>query len=147
MTARVQNPFKSAPEGIKAMMALEASFKNSGLDSGLLELVRLRVSQINGCAYCIRMHATDLRKGGETETRLDLLPAWREAPIYSDRERAAFGWAEALTLLAETGAPDEDYNRLRAEFSEEEQVQLTLVIGAINAWNRLQVGFRAVPGE
>ncbi|HMA52523.1 MAG TPA: carboxymuconolactone decarboxylase family protein [Magnetospirillaceae bacterium] len=146
MTPRVQNPFKLAPEAIKAMMALEASFKNSGLDHALLELINLRVSQINGCAFCIHMHATDLRKNGETEMRLHLLSAWREAPLYSARERAALAWAESLTRLADTGAPDADYDLLRAEFSEAEQVQLTLAIGAINAWNRLQVGLRAVPG-
>ncbi|SRR5579859_100430 len=146
MTPRIENPFKLAPEPIKAMMALEASFKNSGLDHALLELVRLRVSQINGCAYCLHMHSTDLRKGGETEMRLYMLNAWREAPLYSDRERAALGWAESLTRLAETGAPDSDYEALKAQFSEAEQVQLTLAIGAINAWNRLQVGFRAAPG-
>jgi len=146
MTPRIDNPFKLAPEGIKAMMALEASFKNCGLDHALLELVRLRVSQINGCAFCLHMHSTDLRKGGESEMRLYMLPAWREAPLYSDRERAALGWAESLTRLADTGAPDADYEALKAEFSEAEQVQLTLAIGAINAWNRLQVGFRAQPG-
>ena len=146
MTPRIENPFKLAPEGIKAMMALEASFKNSGLDHALLELVRLRVSQINGCAFCLHMHSTDLRKEGETEMRLYMLPAWREAPLYSARERAALGWAESLTRLADTGAPDADYEALKAEFSEAEQVQLSLAIGAINAWNRLQVGFRAVPG-
>jgi len=146
MTPRIENPFKLAPEAIKAMMALEASFKNCGLDHALLELVRLRVSQINGCAFCLHMHSTDLRKGGETEMRLYMLPAWREAPLYSARERAALGWAESLTRLADTGAPDADYEALKVEFTEAEQVQLTLAIGAINAWNRLQVGFRAQPG-
>jgi AhpD family alkylhydroperoxidase len=146
MTPRIENPFKLAPEPIKAMMALEASFKNCGLDHALLELVRLRVSQINGCAFCLHMHSTDLRRGGETEMRLYMLNAWREAPLYSARERAALGWAESLTRLAETGAPDADYDALKAAFSEAEQVQLTLAIGAINAWNRLQVGFRAAPG-
>lgn len=146
MTPRIENPFKLAPEPIKAMMALEASFKNCGLDHALLELVRFRVSQINGCAYCLHMHSTDLRKGGETEMRLYMLSAWREAPLYSARERAALGWAESLTRLAETGAPDADYEALKAEFTDAEQVQLTLAIGAINAWNRLQVGFRAAPG-
>ena len=146
MTPRIDNPFKLAPEGIKAMMALEASFKDCGLDHALLELIRLRVSQINGCAFCIHMHSTDLRKGGETEMRLYMLPAWREAPLYSARERAALGWAESLTRLSETGAPDADYEVLRDVFSPAEQVQLTLAIGAINAWNRLQVGFRAAPG-
>lgn len=146
MPPRIENPFKLAPEAIKAMMALEGSFKTSGLDHALLELVRLRVSQINGCAFCLHMHSTDLRKGGETEMRLYMLPAWREAPLYSARERAALGWAESLTRLAETGAPDADYETLKAVFDEAEQVQLTLAIGAINAWNRLQVGFRAAPG-
>ncbi len=141
MTQRVANPFKAAPEPIKAMMALEASFANSGLDHNLLELMKLRASQINGCAYCIHMHVTDLRKHGENEMRLHLLSAWRESSSFTPRERAALGWTEALTRLAETGAPDEDYEVLQAEFTEAEQVNLTLAIGAINVWNRLNVGF------
>lgn len=143
MTPRISNTFGLVPEGIKAMMALEQSFATGGLEPALLELVRLRVSQINRCAFCIHMHATALRKRGEDEMRLHLLPAWRESSLYSSRERAALAWAESLTLLAETGAPDSDYEQLRTEFSEGEQVQLTLLIGAINTWNRLQVGFRA----
>jgi AhpD family alkylhydroperoxidase len=143
MTPRLDNPHKFAPGSIKAMMALEASFKESGLEPGLLELVKLRASQINGCAYCIHMHATDLRKHGESEMRLYMLTAWRESSLYSARERAALAWTETLTRLAETGAPDSDYAILKAEFSDAEQVSLTLAIGAINAWNRLQVGFRA----
>ena len=142
MTPRIRNPHALAPQGIKAMMALEESVKNSGLDPVLMELVKLRASQINGCAFCIHMHATDLRKMGESEMRLYLLDAWREASLYTPRERAALGWTEALTRIADTGAPDADYEALKAEFSEAEQVQLTLLIGAINAWNRLQVGFR-----
>ena len=142
MTPRITNTFTLVPDSIKAMMALEQSFSTSGLEPALLELVRLRVSQINRCAFCIHMHATALRKRGEDEMRLFLLPAWRESSLYSSRERAALAWAEALTLLAETGAPDADYEELRTEFSEAEQVQLTLLIGAINTWNRLQVGFR-----
>jgi AhpD family alkylhydroperoxidase len=144
MTPRVKNPFKSAPEGIKAMMALEASLKASGLEHSLLELVKLRASQINRCAFCIHMHATDARAHGETEMRLYMLNAWRESPLYTERERAALAWTEALTLVAETGAPDEDYALVERAFTESERVNLTLMIGAINLWNRLQVGLRAV---
>lgn len=143
MKPRIANPHQLAPAGIKAMMALEASFASSGLDPVLMELVRLRASQINGCAYCIHMHSTDLRRRGEPEMRLYMLDAWRDSSLYSERERAALGWTEALTRLAETKAPDVDYEALSKAFSEEEQVQLTLLIGAINSWNRLQVGFRA----
>ncbi|MDC0673749.1 carboxymuconolactone decarboxylase family protein [Nannocystis radixulma] len=142
-TPRLQNPFKHAPEGIKAMMALEASFKSSGLEHSVIELVKLRASQINGCAFCIHMHATDARKAGETEMRIYMLNAWRESSLYTPRERAALAWTESLTRLAETGAPDADYELVKAQFSEAEQVQLTLLIGAINVWNRLQVGLRA----
>ncbi|MFG1465142.1 carboxymuconolactone decarboxylase family protein [Xanthobacter sp. DSM 24535] len=145
MTPRIKTPFKLAPEGIKAMMALEASIKASGLEQSLLELVKMRASQINGCAFCLHLHATDARAQGESEMRLYMLNAWRESSLYSDRERAALGWTEALTRLAETGAGDTDYARVAAAFSEAEQVQLTLAIGAINAWNRLQVGFRVAP--
>lgn len=142
MTSRLKNPLKAAPEGIKAMMALEASIKASGLEHSLIELVKMRASQINGCAYCIHMHATDARAHGETEMRLYMLNAWRESTLYSARERAALAWTEALTLIAATGAPDADYDLVKAEFTESEQVNLTLLIGAINLWNRLQVGFR-----
>ncbi|MFG1373497.1 carboxymuconolactone decarboxylase family protein [Xanthobacter oligotrophicus] len=142
MTVRIAEPFKAAPAAIKAMMALEAALAASGLEHNLLELVKLRASQINGCAYCIHMHASDLRKHGETEMRLYMLSAWRESSLYSARERAALAWTDALTRLAETGAPDADYALVEAAFTEAEQVNLTLAIGAINAWNRLQVGFR-----
>lgn len=144
MTPRVKNPFKVAPEGIKAMMALETSLKIESLDHILIELVKLRASQINGCAFCIHMHATDLRNHGESEMRLYMLTAWRESPFYSERERAALAWTEALTLLPQTGAPDADYEALKSQFNETEIVHLTLLIGAINLWNRLQVGLRAV---
>lgn len=143
MTPRLRTPHLLAPESVKAMMALEASFETGSLEPTLKELVRLRASQINGCAFCIHMHSTDLRKAGESEMRLYMLPAWRESSLYSERERAALGWTEALTRLAETGAPDADYDPVQAYFSEAEQVQLTLLIGAINVWNRLQVGFRS----
>lgn len=142
MTPRIANPHALAPEAIKAMTALEQSFTKSDLDHDLLELVKFRVSQINGCAFCLHMHATDLRRHGESEMRLYMLSAWRESTLYSDRERAALGWAEALTLLPETGAPDADYDALKAAFSDAEQVWLTMAIGAINTWNRLQVAFR-----
>jgi len=142
MTPRIANPHALAPEAIKAMMALEQSFTKSGLGHDLLELVKFRVSQINGCAFCLHMHATDLRRHGESEMRLYMLSAWRESTLYSDRERAALGWAEALTLLPKTGAPDADYDALKAAFSDAEQVWLTMAIGAINTWNRLQVAFR-----
>ncbi|WP_424810536.1 carboxymuconolactone decarboxylase family protein [Roseococcus sp. YIM B11640] len=142
-TPRLTNAHGYAPESIKAMMALEASFRKSSLEHNLMELVRMRASQINGCAFCLNMHATDLRRHGETEMRIYMLNAWRESTLYSARERAALGWTEALTRLAETGAPDADYEALKAEFTEAEQVQLTLLIGSINTWNRLQVGFRA----
>lgn len=143
MTPRLQNHFKLAPESIKALVALEASFKASGLEEGLLNLVKLRASQINGCAFCIHMHSTEARARGETEMRLYMLNAWRESSLYTERERAALAWTEALTLVAATGAPDADYALLASAFDEAEQVQLTLAIGAINLWNRLQVGFRA----
>ncbi|MCJ8158515.1 carboxymuconolactone decarboxylase family protein [Sphingomonas sp. LaA6.9] len=136
--------FKAAPEVLKALMALENAAVNSGLEHSLIELVKTRASQINQCAYCIHMHTKDARKAGETEERLYLLNAWRESPLYTDRERAALGCTEALTLLADTGAPDEDYEALAAEFSPEEQARLTLLIATINAWNRFGVGFRLV---
>jgi AhpD family alkylhydroperoxidase len=143
MTQRVTNYHLLAPESIKAMYALEASFASSGIEKTIKELVKLRASQINGCAFCIHMHAIDLRKAGESEMRLYMLDAWRESSLYSERERAALGWTEALTRIADTHAPDSDYETLKAQFNDEEQVQLTLMIGAINAWNRLAIGLRA----
>jgi len=143
MTPRLNDPLKPAPAAIKAMIALEATLQASGLEHNLLELVKLRASQINQCAFCIHMHTTDLRKHGESEMRLYMLNAWRESSLYTARERAALAWTEALTRLAETGAPDADYELIKAEFTEAEQVNLTLAIGAINTWNRLKVGFRA----
>jgi len=138
------NPFAAAPAAIKAMVALETQLKASGLEHSLFELVKIRASQINGCAFCLHMHTRDARAAGEREERIHLLPAWRESPLFSERERAALAWTEALTLVAETHAPDEVYDRLRAHFTEEEQVNLTLLIGAINAWNRLAIGFRSI---
>jgi len=134
----------ASPEGIKAMLGLEKFVQGCGLEKSLTELVKTRASQINGCAFCLHMHTRDARASGETEERLYLLSAWRESPLYSARERAALAWTEALTLVSETGAPDADYDRLAAEFSAEEQANLSLLIGAINVWNRLAVGFRSV---
>ena len=142
MTPRIAAPFKVAPEAYKAMAALEAAIKASGLEHSLIELVKMRSSQINGCAFCIHMHSTDARKAGETEMRLYMLNAWRESTFYTPRERAALAWTESLTLVAATGAPDSDYDLVKAEFSEAEQVNLTMLIGASNAWNRLAIGFR-----
>ncbi|MBQ0821564.1 carboxymuconolactone decarboxylase family protein [Microvirga sp. HBU67558] len=137
-------PYDVAPGALKPMIELEKTLKNSGLEHGLIELVKTRASQINGCAYCIHMHTKDARSAGEAEERLYLLNAWRESPLYSERERAALAWTEALTLVAETHAPDEDYAELSRHFTPAEQVNLTLLIGAINAWNRLAIGFRSV---
>jgi AhpD family alkylhydroperoxidase len=139
---RIVNPHGLAPTVVKAMLALEAALAASGLEHNLLEFVKLRASQINGCAYCIHMHATDLRRHGESEMRIYMLDAWRESPLYSERERAALAWTEALTRIAETRAPDADYALVEAAFTPAEQVFLTFAIGAINVWNRLQVAFR-----
>jgi AhpD family alkylhydroperoxidase len=135
------------PDGIQAMLGLEGAVHDSPLEPGLLELVRMRASQLNGCAYCLDMHSKDARARGESEQRLYVLAAWREAPFYSDRERAALAWCEALTLLPQSGAPDEVYEQVRAQFDEEELVALTLAIVAINGWNRFAVGFRSPVGD
>jgi AhpD family alkylhydroperoxidase len=144
MTPRM-NFMQAAPDTIKALMALEAQIQGSGLEQSLIELVKTRASQINGCAYCINMHTQDARKHGETEQRLYLLNAWREAPAYSERERAALAWTEAVTLIADTQAPDDVYQEVRKHFSDAETVNLTMLIATINAWNRLAISFRAVP--
>ena len=144
MTPRM-NFMQAAPDTVKALMALEAQIQGSGLEQSLIELVKTRASQINGCAFCINMHTFDARKHGETEQRLYLLNAWREAPAYSERERAALAWTEAVTLIAKTHAPDDLYADVRKHFSEAETVNLTMLIAAINAWNRLAIAFRSVP--
>jgi AhpD family alkylhydroperoxidase len=137
--------YRASPEAIRALTALEAAIAKLGLDPALLDLVKLRASQINACAFCVDLHASDLRKHGETDRRLATLPVWRETPFFSERERAALAWTEALTLLAQTHAPDADYAQLREHFSERECVDLSLAIGVINTWNRLAVGFRKSP--
>ena len=143
MEARI-NYYEAAPEIMKAMLALESAVVSSGLEKSLIELVKTRASQINGCAYCIDMHSKDAMKHGETATRLLLLNAWREAPLFSAREQAALAWTEALTLISETHAPDEDWVTLKTQFSDTEIVKLSVLIATINAWNRLAIGFRPV---
>jgi AhpD family alkylhydroperoxidase len=135
------------PAAYRAMLGLEEFVHKSGLDPKLLELVKIRASQINGCAYCLDMHTKDARAGGESEQRIYLLDAWKESPFYSDRERAALEWAETLTLLPERGAPDEIFDRVRKHFRDEEMVNLTMAIVAINGWNRLEVGFKGDVGD
>ncbi|MGE5333774.1 MAG: carboxymuconolactone decarboxylase family protein [Nitrososphaerota archaeon] len=137
---------KVAPGVMQAMRGLEQYVHECGLEPPLLELVKLRASQINGCAYCIDMHTKDARAGGETEQRLYALSAWHETPFYSDRERAALAWTEAVTLISESHVPDEIYEQARQQFSEKELADLTLAIVAINGWNRLAISFRTVPG-
>ncbi len=136
-----------APRGYAAMRGLEDYVKASGLEPRLLELVKLRASQINGCAYCIDMHTKDARAEGESEQRLYALSAWEETPFYTERERAALGWTEAVTRVFDGHVPDEVYERARGQFTEKELVDLTLAIVAINGWNRLAISFRTVPGS
>lgn len=132
----------------QAMLALENQVrKSASVETSLLELIRMRASQINGCAYCLDMHSKDARAEGETEQRLYCLPAWRETPFYSARERAALEWTEAVTLVSENHVPDQVFERARQQFSEEELAYLTLAIVAINGWNRFAISFRAVPGN
>jgi AhpD family alkylhydroperoxidase len=136
---------KISPAAYKAMAGLQAYVDQSGLERSLLELVKIRASQINGCAYCINMHTTDARKLGESDERMHLLNAWREAPVFSERERAALAWVEAVTLVAEDHVPDDVYQEARRQFSEKEIVDLTAAAVTINAWNRLAIAFRAMP--
>src|SRR5690348_5740944 len=134
-------------EALKAMLGLEKYASGSGLERSLYELIKTRASQINGCAYCIDMHTKDARKAGETEQRLYALSAWRETPFYTERERAALEWTEALTLISDTDVPDALYENVRKQFSESEIVALSMAIIAINGWNRLAISFRTVPGS
>jgi AhpD family alkylhydroperoxidase len=136
----------AAPDGVKAMHGLESYIRQSGLEPSLRELVKIRASQINGCAYCLDMHSKDARALGESEQRLYLLDAWRESPFYTERERAALLWTEEITLVGETHASDAAYDAVRRHFSDEELVNLTLAIVAINGWNRLSIAFRSQPG-
>jgi len=132
---------------IQAMLGLSGYLAKSGLEKNLLHLVELLVSQINGCAYCLDMHSKDFRAAGDTEQRLYLIAAWRESPVYSERERAALEWSENVTRLGESGVSDEIYERAKKQFSETELVDLTLAVVAINGWNRLNIAFRTEPGS
>ena len=130
------------PGVVQAMLGLERQVRQAGFDNKLLDLVRMRASQLNGCAYCLDMHSKALRKGGESEQRIYLLNAWRESPLYTPRERAALAWTDALTRIAETQAPDEVYAQVREQFDDKEIVDLTTLIGMINLWNRLAISLR-----
>ena len=138
---------QAAPAAAEGLLTLERYLAKSELGHTLLDLVKLRASQINGCAYCIDMHWKDARARGESEQRLYGLDAWRESPYYTERERAALAWTEAVTLVAATHVPDDVYEQARAQFSEKELVDLTTAVVAINGWNRFAISFRAVPGE
>ncbi|MBN9449424.1 MAG: carboxymuconolactone decarboxylase family protein [Bosea sp.] len=142
MTKRL-NPYVAAPDTMKPLIALEATLKESGLEHSLIHLVKMRASQINGCAYCLHMHSADAMKEGESPARLFLLDAWHESALYSPRERAALAWTDALTLVSQTHAPDEAYEELQRHFSPEETVKLTMLIATINSWNRIAIGFRS----
>jgi AhpD family alkylhydroperoxidase len=137
---------KAAPDGVKALLGLEHYLATCGLEQGLMDLVKLRASQINGCAYCIDMHSKDLRANGESEQRLYELNAWQETPFYTERERAALLWTETVTRVADTHVPEAVYEQVRQQFDESELANLTFVIGAINVWNRICVSFRSEPG-
>jgi AhpD family alkylhydroperoxidase len=137
---------KASPKAFHALLDIQKHVDDCGLEHGLLELVKYRASQLNGCAWCMDMHTKDARAAGETEQRLYLLSAWRECPFYTERERAALAWTEAVTQLAEDGISDEVFAEARAQFSEQELVELTMAIVAINGWNRINVAFRTVPG-
>ena len=133
---------RAAPGAFEAVRGVEAYLQRCGLEKSLLHLVKMRASQINGCAFCLDMHSKDARRSGETEQRLYLLEGWRESPLYTERERAALAWTEALTHIAETHAPDDVYDMVRAQFDDAELVNLTTAIGQINLWNRLMIAFR-----
>jgi AhpD family alkylhydroperoxidase len=137
------NPYTAAPAAMQAVEGVEAYIQGCGLEKSLIELVKMRASQINGCAFCLDMHSKDARKDGETEQRLYLLNAWEESPLYSPRERAALAWTEAVTRIAETHAPDAAYEEVRRHFSEAETVNLATLVGLINLWNRIAIGFRS----
>lgn len=131
-------------DALKPMLVMSEGVEDNGLEKSLQELVKLRASQINGCAYCLDMHSKDARKHGETEQRIYLLNGWRESPLYSERERAALAWTEALTLVSQTHAPDSDFETLKLHFTEEDIVKLTMLIVTINGWNRIAIGFRSI---
>ncbi|AXF14502.1 carboxymuconolactone decarboxylase family protein [Paraburkholderia caledonica] len=137
--------YKAGPAAIKAMLGLEERIGKSSIEKSLADLVRLRASQINGCAFCVDMHTADARKAGETDRRLATVVTWRETPFFTDRERAALEWTEALTLVSHDHVPDAVWEAVRPHFGDEELVDLTLLISAINAWNRFAISFRKMP--
>jgi AhpD family alkylhydroperoxidase len=137
--------YTASPEAVKAILMLEAANFDFSLEKSLLELIKVRVSQVNCCSFCTDMHVTEARKNGETERRLHAVAVWRDSPFFTQRERAALAWAESVTLLSQTHVPDELYADLKAEFNEREMVDLTVVIATINSWNRLAVSFRKQP--
>lgn len=137
--------FAANKDVVKAMMGVENQINQGSLDIILKELVRLRASQINGCAFCLDMHVTDARKAGETERRMATVTAWREAPFFTDRERAALEWTESLTLVAQTHVPDDVWETVRAHFTDSELMELTLLVTSINSWNRFAIAFRKIP--
>jgi AhpD family alkylhydroperoxidase len=134
--------YDAAPAAMKALQNVEAYLHQCGLDQRLIELVKMRTSQINGCAYCLDMHSKELRRLGESEQRIYLLNAWQESPLYTPRERAALAWTEAVTLIAQTHAPDAAYTEVRRQFDDKELIDLTILIGMINLWNRLAISLR-----
>jgi AhpD family alkylhydroperoxidase len=142
MHAERLDAYKAAPLAMTALREVESYIRTCGLEKSLIELVKMRASQINGCAYCLDVHSRDARRNGETEQRLYLLDAWRESPLYSPRERAALAWTEALTLIAATRAPDEVYGEVRRQFDDKAIADLTTLVGMINLWNRLAIGLR-----
>jgi AhpD family alkylhydroperoxidase len=137
--------YKANPRAVKALMALEEQIGKSSIEKPLAELVRLRASQINGCAFCVDMHTADARKGGETDRRLATVVVWRETPFFTERERAALAWTEALTLVSHEHVPDAVWEAVKPHFSGEEMVDLTLLVSAINSWNRFAISFRKMP--
>ena len=141
------NYAQASPGAVQAMLQLEGYVRECGLERSLLELVRMRASQINGCGYCLDMHSKDARAAGESEQRLYVLPAWREAPFYSERERAALAWTEAVSAISVEDVSDELYQAARAQFSKKELMDLTMAVIAINGWNRLSIAFRAEVGS
>jgi len=137
------NFYKAAPDAYKAVADLEDYVQNSGIEKRLIHLIKLRASIINGCSYCVDIHSKEALHGGLSQQWINLISAWKESPIYDARERALLGWVDAVTSIAQTGAPDDAYDALKSHFSEEEMTKLTLAIGTINIWNRLAVGFRS----
>ena len=138
---------KIIPEGYRALGQVSAYLSQCGLETGLLHLVYLRISQINGCAYCVDLHSADALRDGDSEQRVHSVVVWQESPFYTERERAALAWAEAVTLVFETHVPDDDYSEVRKHFSEKELSDLTLAIATMNAWNRMAISFRKLPAE